>query len=99
MEIHSNRFFKKVCVSGQLLSPQEEKIIFTQIRKNTLVIDDYVARLDLIVNKEGHPKHEQFVNKIRARLELLMQENDTFRQVYWQHFQLVELIRPQFTIF
>lgn len=99
MNIHSNRFFIKVCETGQLLTPQEEKIIFSQIRKNTQVIDDYIARLDLIINKEGHEKHEEFVNQIRARLDILMQENDTFRQVYWHHFQLAELSRPQFTIF
>ncbi|MBI4431119.1 MAG: hypothetical protein HY587_05355 [Candidatus Omnitrophica bacterium] len=99
MDTHSKRLFKKVCQNGFLLSPEEEKIIFTQIRKNTLVIDDYIARLDLIVNKEGHHKRERFVNRIRERLEILMQENDTFREVYWRHFQMVELNRPEFSLF
>lgn len=86
----SEAWYKKVFVEEQLLLPAEEKIIREQIRKNARVIDDYVARLDLIVNEEGHQRHERFVNRIRDRLYILMAENDTFRKVYWQHCLLRE---------
>ncbi len=99
MNMPSNRFYEKVFTNGLLLTREEEKIIFTQIRKNTLVIDDYITRLDLIVNKEGHHKHEQFVDRIRERLGVLMEENDTFREVYWRHVQLFELSHPEFSLF
>lgn len=77
---------EKAVLEDRLLSTEEAAIILTQIRKNTVVIEDYVERLDLIVNKEGHRRHESFVARIRERLYLLMEENDTFREVYWKHF-------------
>ncbi|MCM8775560.1 MAG: hypothetical protein NC930_04320 [Candidatus Omnitrophica bacterium] len=69
------------------LTPEEVRILKDQIRKNSVLIEDYVYRLDLLVNKEGHPYRETFVKKIRERLHLLMEENDTFRQVLWKHVQ------------
>lgn len=67
------------------LTPYEVKIVKEQIRKNAAVIDSYIARIDLFVNKEKYPRQEEFVKKIRERMFLLMEENDTFRRTLWQH--------------
>ncbi len=74
------------CESEELTS-EEVRILKKQIRKNTMLIDTYVQRLDLFVNQEQYPGHLHFVEKIRKRLFLLMEENDTFRRVLWKHFQ------------
>ena len=90
----ANELYRKVFLEEALLTPAEEKIVREQIRKNTCVIGDYVNRLDLIVNREGHRQHEVFVDRIRERLYLLMSENDTFREVYWRHCVLEEARHP-----
>lgn len=69
------------------LTREEVRILKEQIRKNSALIDDYIDRLDLLVNKERHPAKEVFVEKIRRRLNLLMEENNTFRSVLWKHRQ------------
>lgn len=71
----------------ELLTPFEVEIIQKQIRKNSLVVDSYIERIHLFVNRERYPKNEVFVQKIRARMFLLMEENDTFRRLLWRHFQ------------
>ncbi len=68
------------------LTGEEIRILKQQIRKNTLVIDGYVDRLDLLVNKERYPHRAVFIEKIRRRLFLLMEENNTFRKVLWKHY-------------
>ncbi len=70
-----------------VLTPRETEILRCQIRKNTEVIDSYVGRIDLFVNREKYPKGEGFIQKIRRRMFLLMEENDTFRRVLWRHLQ------------
>ena len=77
------------------LTTREMQIIKDQIRKNSRLIGEYLAKLDLFVNKEKHPPGETFLNKIRQRLELLMEENDTFRAVLWKHFQQAEIKKPR----
>ena len=69
------------------LTPMEFSILREQIRKNSDKINEYIERLDLFVNKEKYPQEADFIVKIRRRLELLMEENDTFRQVIWKHDQ------------
>ena len=69
------------------LTSGETGILKRQIRDNARVVDQYVARLDLLVNKERYPHRAIFIEKIRRRLELLMEENDTFRKVLWKHYQ------------
>ena len=66
------------------LTPHELKIIKKQIRKNSRVIESYVERIDLFVNAEKYPKDENFVQKLRERMFLLMEENDTFRELLWR---------------
>lgn len=75
------------------LTKGEIKILKEQIRKNAVVMDDFVDRLDLLVNKERYPGHAVFIEKIRRRLYLLMDENDTFRKVLWKHYQKQEIIK------
>lgn len=69
------------------LTPDETRIIKKQIRKNAEIINTYIERLDLFVNREKYPRGESFVQKIRERMFLLMEENDTFRRLLWRHLQ------------
>lgn len=69
------------------LTPAEAEIVQSQIRKNTTVIDTYIKRIDLFVNREKYPKGEVFIQKLRERMFLLMEENDTFRRLLWRHVQ------------
>ncbi len=70
------------------LTEEERRIITTQIRRNSTVIQGLIRKIDLFMNLEKIPDQEKFILEIRTKLELLMQENDTFRQVLWRHFQL-----------
>lgn len=74
------------CESPSLTS-EEVRIVKSQIRKNRDLINDYIRRIDLFVNQERYPHGVEFVAKIRARMFLLMDENDTFRKVLWKHCQ------------
>jgi hypothetical protein len=73
------------------LTAEEDRILKDQIRKNSALIGEYVARLDLLVNQERYPNTAVFIHKIRRRLELLMEENDTFRKVLWKNYQRIEM--------
>jgi hypothetical protein len=68
-------------------TPEEVRIVKQQIRRNMAQIDVHIRRIDLFVNQEQYPHREAFVEKLRSRLFLLMEENDTFRKVLWKHFQ------------
>jgi len=78
----------------EVLTPHELRIIKAQVRKNSEVIEGYVRRLDLFVNQEKYPGDEKFLKKIRGRMFLLMEENDTFRRLLCRHYQL-ETGRPR----
>lgn len=69
------------------LTPEEVRILKRQIRSNGAAITELVNRLDLLVNKEKYPHREDFINKIREKLEVLMDENDTFRRVLQSHYR------------
>lgn len=69
------------------LTRWEARIISDQIRKNSGVIENYIRRIDLFVNQERYPKGEVFIEQIRRRMVLLMDENDTFRRLLWRHVQ------------
>lgn len=78
----------RVLDSGSdVLTPFEVEIVKEQIRKNSNVIDSYLRRIDLFVNREKYPHRETFIEKIRQRMFLLMEENDTFRGLLWRHLQ------------
>jgi len=70
-----------------ILNSEEEKIIREQIQKNTKVIDWIIYKVDLLVNKEGHKNDSKVVIALRKKLSVLMEENDTFRRVFWKHVQ------------
>jgi len=82
---------KKLDHESSSLTAEEFRIIKQQVRKNSEIIDHFVGRLDLLVNKERYPRQAVFIQKIRRRLMLLMEENDTFRSVLWTHYQAQEL--------
>lgn len=71
---------------SQSLTPEEVRIVKNQILKNKIVIDQYLRRIDLFVNQEQCPQREALVAKLRRRLFLLMEENDTFRKTLWKHW-------------
>ncbi|MBI4549744.1 MAG: hypothetical protein HY714_02335 [Candidatus Omnitrophica bacterium] len=71
-----------------VLNAAELDIIKKQIRDNSRVIDEYVDKIHLFVNQEKYPRSEPFVERLRERMFLLMEENDTFRSVLWNHYQL-----------
>ena len=75
------------------LTQEEIRIVKKQIRRNSSQVDQFVERLTLLVLKERYPPRAVFIQKIRRRLELLMEENDTFRQVLWKHYQKQEMLR------
>ena len=82
---------------SEALTAFEVEIIRKQIRKNSHVIESFVERLHLFVNKEKYPKEETFIQKLRDRMFLLMEENDTFRRLLWRHLQ-GETVRTRVTI-
>ncbi len=75
------------------LTQEEMRILKRQIRRNAVMIDQYVMRLELLVNKECYPVAAPFVERIRYRLDILMEENDTFRKVLWKQYQKVDILR------
>jgi len=66
---------------------EEMRIVKNQIRRNMVVIDEHVRRIDLFVNYERHASRAGLVEHLRERLGLLMEENDTFRKVLWKQYQ------------
>ncbi len=75
------------------LTQEETRILRDQIRRNSVTVFQFVERLELLVNKERYPPKAVFIQKIRRRLELLMEENDTFRKVLWRHYLKEEMLR------
>jgi hypothetical protein len=68
-------------------TPEETRIIKSQIRKNMAVIDDHIRRIDLFVNHERHVSRAGLIEQLHERLFVLMEENDTFRKVLWKQYQ------------
>lgn len=69
------------------LTEKETEILRAQIRRNSKTAHEYLLRLDLLLNKEKYPQNAVFIKKLRRKLELLMDENDTFRKVLWADCQ------------
>jgi len=74
------------CESPEFTS-EEMRIVKNQIRRNRAVIDEHVRKIDLFVNHEHHASREGLIGHLRERLGVLMEENDTFRQVLWRQYQ------------
>ena len=66
---------------------EETRIIKNQIRKNMAVIDLHIRRIDLFVNHERHASRAGLIEQLHERLEILMEENDTFRKALWKQYQ------------
>jgi hypothetical protein len=66
---------------------EEMRIVKSQIRRNITVIDEHVRRIDLFVNHERHASRTGLIEHLRERLGVLMEENDTFRNVLWKQYQ------------
>ena len=75
---------------ASFLTDQEVKILRTQIRRDSRVIDGLIRAIDLLVNKEGCPQDCNLLFNLRRRLFIAIEENDTFRHVLWRHLQLTE---------
>ena len=73
-------------------TPEEIRILKQQIKSNTAMVHKYVMHIDLLVNKEPSSGRAVFIEKLRRRMELLMEENDTFRKTLWKHLQSVEML-------
>ena len=71
---------------NSLLTPEQVKILEDQIRKNKERIDQQVALLDRLVNIEHYRKNHPKVMVIRSHMQLLMEENNTFRKTLWSHW-------------
>jgi len=69
-----------------LLTPEQVEILEEQIRKNKERVDEVVTILDRLVNIEGYPSHDMRIQKIREQMNLLMEENNTFRQNLWSYW-------------
>jgi hypothetical protein len=66
---------------------EEMRIVKNQIRRNMVVIDEHICRIDLFVNHERHASRAGLIEHLRERLGVLMEENDTFREVLWKQYQ------------
>ena len=66
---------------------EETRIIKSQIRKNMAVIDHHIRRIDLFVNHERHASRAGLIEQLHERLWVLIEENDTFREVLWKQCQ------------
>ncbi len=86
---------KKASVAAPIgwLDKWEEYIIRDQIRKNSFVIESLIQKIDLLANRERCPKDANTLLKLRKRLTVSIEENDTFRKVLWKHQQMKETWR------
>lgn len=71
-----------------MLEPWQEKVVREQIQKNSLVIDVFIEKVDLLANKERCPRDANTLLKLRKRLAISMDENDTFRKVLRTHLEV-----------
>ncbi len=74
---------KSLDCEAPAFTSEETRIIKKQIRRNMAVIDAHIRKIDLFVNHERHPSRAAYVEQLHERLSLLMEENDTFRNVLW----------------
>ena len=72
------------------LDSDHVEILEDQIKKNKDHVDEYVSLIDRLVNIERFPSTHEKVHQLRERMALLMEENNTFRRVLWNHWLLSE---------
>ncbi|GEM_PF-6858493 len=71
--------------SRVFLTEKEVEVITKQIRFNSEAIDRIIKVIDLLVNKEKCPKDANTLAALRQRLQISIDESDTFRKVLWRH--------------
>ena len=74
-------------LNSSFLTEQEINLLKKQIRFNSECIDRYIYVIDLLVNKEKCPKDANTLASLRKRLQIAIDESDTFRKVLWRHEQ------------
>jgi hypothetical protein len=75
-------------LSGRaFLSEADVRLIRKQVRMNSIAVERYVRTIDLLINREQCPQDASPLVRLRKRLEIAIQENDTFRKVLWRHVQ------------
>ena len=72
------------------LTKRQEQILRTQIRKNSVVINSFIKKIDLLANHEKCPKDANTLLDLRKRFNISISENDTFRKVLNKHRQIVD---------
>ncbi len=73
-----------------LLTLCQEKILRTQIRRNSQFIDLLIRKVDLLANQERCPKDANTLVRLKKQLAIEMSENDTFRRVLAKHLEVKE---------
>lgn len=68
-----------------LLTAHQEEIVRTQIKRNSLIINLIIKKIDLLANREKCPKDANTLLRLRKQLEIEMEENDNFRDVLTKH--------------
>ncbi len=91
MKINQDRFFNlgrmpDLNEEDFFLTSREAEILKDQIDKNKKRIAEFVALIDRLVNIESYPASHPKVEYFRKRMELLMDENNTFRQNLWLYW-------------
>lgn len=74
------------------LTEEEVRILRHQIKRNSEQIQQDVKRLELYLIHERYPKDTTFLDKIRDRMKVSMEENDTFRKVLWKQCQAADAV-------
>ena len=95
MNINSSRYShlgrpEGVGEDASLLTNEQVEILEDQIQKNKLRIGEQVSFIDRLVNIEGYSKNHPKVEVIRVYMQILMDENNTFRQNLWCHWLTLE---------
>lgn len=76
-----------------ILTENQEKIIRTQIRRNSAFIQFLIYKVDLLANRERCPKDANTLVRLQKQLAIEMEENDNFRKVLWKHLKAEEVWR------
>ncbi len=78
-----------VKISQAPLNEREVALLKKQIQFNSKCIDRFIKVIDLLVNKEKCPKDANTLLSLRKRLQITLDESDTFRKVLWRHQQWI----------
>ena len=85
-----NSGHKRIRKTVGFLTEREVALLTKQVRTNSRMIERHIEVIDLLINKERCPKDANTLLSLRKRLQVAIEENDTFRKVLWRHLQMVE---------